>query len=383
MSFLEVTGLVKRFGQVDVLKDVNVELEEGGFLVLVGPSGCGKTTLLNVIAGLIDADEGELRIAGRRVNELPPSKRDIAMVFQSYALYPNMTVRQNIAFGLEMRGVPKPERDSAVGDAAETLQISHLLDRKPSALSGGQRQRVAMGRALVRNPLVFLFDEPLSNLDAKLRVEMRTEIKRLHHRTGVTMVYVTHDQVEAMTLATKIAVMERGVIQQIGTPADIYERPANLFVAQFMGSPSMNLFDCEVVISNGDKVLQLTGAPSGVRVGVKNSPDADKLQSGDKLLLGIRPEAIVHRQTRAQGGQSITSFEVQVDVVEPTGPDMYVLFRVGGREITARVGAGSRVAEGEVSTFGLDAERAVIFEPRTEKALQLQAVSVIKRSEVA
>src|SRR6476620_1980884 len=246
MSFLEISNLEKSFGATKILKGITLEIEEGGFLVLVGPSGCGKSTLLNTIAGLEPITAGEIRIAGRRVNELHPSKRDIAMVFQSYALYPNMTVAGNIAFGMEMRGVAKPERDKAIASVSEMLQIGHLLDRKPSQLSGGQRQRVAMGRALVRDPQVFLFDEPLSNLDAKLRSDMRTEIKRLHQRMGTTIVYVTHDQIEAMTLATKIAVLKDGVLQQFGTPAEIYNNPSNMFVADFMGSPAMNLLTARV-----------------------------------------------------------------------------------------------------------------------------------------
>ncbi len=217
MAFLEISGLRKRFGAVDILKGIDLELEKGGFLVLVGPSGCGKSTLLNTIAGLETITSGDIKIDGRDISGLHPSKRDIAMVFQSYALYPNMTVAGNIAFGMEIRGVPKEERVKAIGQVSDMLQIGHLLDRKPSQLSGGQRQRVAMGRALVRNPQVFLFDEPLSNLDAKLRVDMRTEIKRLHQRMGTTFVYVTHDQIEAMTLATKIAVLKDGVLQQFGT----------------------------------------------------------------------------------------------------------------------------------------------------------------------
>nr|MDA8250578.1 ABC transporter ATP-binding protein [Rhodospirillales bacterium] len=241
MAFLEIVNLRKRFHKLEVLKGIDLELEKGGFLVLVGPSGCGKSTLLNAIAGLETISEGVIRIDGETVNDLRPSKRDIAMVFQSYALYPNMTVAQNIAFGMEMRGVPKPQRNEAVQRVAAMLQIAHLLERRPSQLSGGQRQRVAMGRALVRDPRVFLFDEPLSNLDAKLRVDMRTEIKKLHAATGKTIVYVTHDQIEAMTLATKIAVLKDGALQQVGTPAEVYNRPANLFVADFMGSPSMNL----------------------------------------------------------------------------------------------------------------------------------------------
>ncbi len=231
MAFLEISGLRKRFGAVEILKGIDVALDKGGFLVLVGPSGCGKSTLLNTIAGLESISSGEIRIGGKVVNDLHPSKRDIAMVFQSYALYPNMTVAQNIAFGMEMRGVEKAERERAVASVAKTLQIEHLLARRPSQLSGGQRQRVAMGRALVRQPQVFLFDEPLSNLDAKLRVDMRVEIKRLHQTTGSTIVYVTHDQIEAMTLATKIAVLRDGELQQVGSPHEIYNMPSNLFVA--------------------------------------------------------------------------------------------------------------------------------------------------------
>src|SRR6202166_16524 len=263
MAFLEINGLRKRFGSVEILKGIDLTLDKGGFLVLVGPSGCGKSTLLNTIAGLESISAGNINIDGRSINDLHPSKRDIAMVFQSYALYPNMSVAQNMAFGMEMRGVPKDERDKAVAAVAKTLQIEHLLDRRPSQLSGGQRQRVAMGRALVRQPRVLLFDEPLSNLDAKLRVDMRVEIKRLHQQTGTTIVYVTHDQIEAMTLATRIAVLKDGELQQVGTPAEIYNRPTNLFVADFMGSPSMNLMRATVVSRDGRKGLSLSRRNGG------------------------------------------------------------------------------------------------------------------------
>src|SRR5215471_13322743 len=251
MASLELVNIRKRYGELDILKGVDIAVDAGEFLVLVGPSGCGKSTLLNMIAGLDTVSDGEIRIGGRRVNDLHPSERDIAMVFQSYALYPNMSVRENIAFGMEMRKVPKPEREQAVQEVAKTLQIDHLLDRRPAQLSGGQRQRVAMGRALVRKPRIFLFDEPLSNLDAQLRVDMRTEIKKLHQRLGATIVYVTHDQIEAMTLATRIAVMRAGELLQLGSPGEIYNRPANTFVAGFMGSPSMNLIPAKLVQANG------------------------------------------------------------------------------------------------------------------------------------
>src|ERR1700727_692709 len=259
MSTLEIRSLRKKFGSLEILKGIDISLEQGGFLVLVGPSGCGKSTLLNTIAGLESITSGEIRIGDRVVNDLHPSKRDIAMVFQSYALYPNMSVGENIAFGMEMRGVAKPEREKAVAAVAKTLQIEHLLSRRPSQLSGGQRQRVAMGRALVRQPQVFLFDEPLSNLDAKLRVDMRVEIKRLHQQTGTTIVNVTHTQIEALTLATKIAVLKDGELQQVGTPAEIYNSPSNLFVADFMGSPGMNLL--ESTVKGGERAAPIGPEP--------------------------------------------------------------------------------------------------------------------------
>ena len=252
MAFLKIVNATKSYGTVEVLHDINLSVEQGDLIVLVGPSGCGKSTLLNMIAGLEEVTSGEIFIRERLVNGVHPSRRNIAMVFQSYALYPNMTVAQNITFGLEMHGVPKPERNRALAEVAKLLQIEQLLKRRPSQLSGGQRQRVAMGRALVRKPDVFLFDEPLSNLDAKLRVDMRTEIKKLHQDLGATMIYVTHDQIEAMTLSTRIAVMHQGYLQQVGTPREIYDSPANLFVAGFMGSPSMNLLDARLVEAGGE-----------------------------------------------------------------------------------------------------------------------------------
>ncbi|RYE75504.1 MAG: ABC transporter ATP-binding protein, partial [Hyphomicrobiales bacterium] len=275
---LEIRNLEKRFGLVEVLKSISLEMKDGDFLVLVGPSGCGKSTLLNCIAGLEETSGGQIVIAGRDVTQVPPRDRDIAMVFQSYALYPTMTVAENIGFGMKVRHVPKAEQETKIGEVAKLLQIGHLLGRKPGALSGGQRQRVAMGRALVREPVLFLFDEPLSNLDAKLRVELRGEIKRLHERLGASIVYVTHDQIEAMTLGTRIVVLNHGVIQQIGTPAEIYERPANLFVADFMGSPPMNLIPAthesgRLTFAGGGELA----VPAGLRAGA--------------VIVGIRPEA--------------------------------------------------------------------------------------------
>lgn len=259
MASLSINHVSKAFGALSVLKDIDIAVDDGEFLVLVGPSGCGKSTLLAIIAGLEHHAAGTIEIDGNAVDGLDPKERDIAMVFQSYALYPAMTVEQNIGFSLEMSGVAKLERKARVATVADLLQIGHLLDRRPARLSGGQRQRVAMGRAIVREPKIFLFDEPLSNLDAKLRVEMRTEIKKLHQRLGSTIVYVTHDQIEAMTMATRIAVMKDGVVQQFGTPEDIYERPMNVFVATFMGSPAMNLVEATMVNQGPKLALKIEG----------------------------------------------------------------------------------------------------------------------------
>ncbi|QNM96163.1 ABC transporter ATP-binding protein [Chitinimonas koreensis] len=259
MGALSIRNVKKSYGDTHILKGIDIEIDKGQFLILVGPSGCGKSTLLNMIAGLDDISSGDIVIGDQVVNKLSPKDRDIAMVFQSYALYPNMSVKKNIAFGLDIRKVPKKEQEEIIGRVAKTLQIEHLLDRKPSQLSGGQRQRVAMGRALARNPTLFLFDEPLSNLDAKLRVEMRTEIKLLHQRLGTTIVYVTHDQIEAMTLGDRIAVMKDGEVKQFGSPQQIYDTPANLYVAGFIGSPSMNFIPCTLGEEGGRATVTLDG----------------------------------------------------------------------------------------------------------------------------
>ena len=370
MATLEIRALRKRFGSLEILKGIDISLEKGGFLVLVGPSGCGKSTLLNTIAGLESISSGEILIGGQPVNDLHPSKRDIAMVFQSYALYPNMSVAENMAFGMEMRGVPKPEREKAVAAVAKTLQIEHLLTRRPSQLSGGQRQRVAMGRALVRQPRVFLFDEPLSNLDAKLRVDMRIEIKRLHQETGTTIVYVTHDQIEAMTLATKIAVLKDGELQQVGTPNEVYNTPTNLFVADFMGSPAMNLLDGKVVRANGGAkiVLERTGhepivipAPTGTNV--------SKLSDGAKVIFGIRPEAVNDRESVDRNAKSVATFDGNVEIVEPAGSDTFVVTRVAGKELTARMRADTEVRVGEKHAFAFNLDKAVLFDPETTRRI--------------
>ena len=370
MATLEIRALRKRFGSLEILKGIDISLEQGGFLVLVGPSGCGKSTLLNTIAGLELITSGEILIGGHVVNDLHPSKRDIAMVFQSYALYPNMSVAENIAFGMEMRGVPKPERDKAVASVAKTLQIEHLLGRRPSQLSGGQRQRVAMGRALVRQPRVFLFDEPLSNLDAKLRVDMRVEIKRLHQQTGTTIVYVTHDQIEAMTLATKIAVLKDGELQQVGTPAEIYNSPSNLFVADFMGSPAMNLLEGTVRGVNGARriVLERPGDPPIV-LPIPASADESRLSDGAKVIFGIRPEAVNDKDGVDRGARSVAAFDARVEIVEPAGSDTFVVTRAAGKELTARMRADTPVRVGENHTFAFNLDKAVLFDPQTSRRI--------------
>jgi multiple sugar transport system ATP-binding protein len=366
MAFLEISNLHKRFGAVDVLKGIDLSVEEGGFLVLVGPSGCGKSTLLNAIAGLESITAGEIRINGRTVNNLHPSQRDIAMVFQSYALYPNMSVGQNIAFGMEMRGVPKAERDKAVAGVAKTLQISHLLDRKPSQLSGGQRQRVAMGRALVRDPQVFLFDEPLSNLDAKLRVDMRTEIKRLHQSMKTTIVYVTHDQIEAMTLASEIAVLKDGLLQQFGTPYEIYNDPANVFVADFMGSPAMNLIPARIeMIGGGVAVVLGRDALEPLQLKVAND-SALSAHAGRDVIFGLRPEAITDVGGADRNSAQVVNADCHVEVVEPAGADTYVVTRLGGREVIGRMRSDMQVAPHSTVPFAFNMDKAVFFDPKSE-----------------
>jgi len=368
MGFLDIRNVTKSYGQVEVLHRVDIAVEEGEFLVLVGPSGCGKSTLLNMIAGLEGISGGEIAIKGRVVNGVHPSKRNIAMVFQSYALYPNMTVGQNMTFGLEMHGVPKPERDRALADVAKLLQIDHLLDRKPGQLSGGQRQRVAMGRALVRNPDVFLFDEPLSNLDAKLRVDMRTEIKKLHHKLKTTIVYVTHDQIEAMTLSTRIAVMNKGHVQQLGTPKEIYDTPANLFVATFMGSPAMNIIPVRVVLQDGTPHASLTDA-DGIPKLLRFSQANLAAWEGRDILLGIRPEAITDPEGADRKSGNIQTLSNRVTVTEPAGADTFVTMTLGGRDAIARMRADAAVTAGQTYTFAVNMEKAVAFDPETEERI--------------
>jgi multiple sugar transport system ATP-binding protein len=365
MGFLEIRNVSKSYGQVEVLHRVTLSAEEGEFLVLVGPSGCGKSTLLNMIAGLEGISSGDIAINGRVVNGVHPSKRNIAMVFQNYALYPNMTVAQNITFGLEMHGTPKPERDKALAQVARLLQIDHLLGRKPSQLSGGQRQRVAMGRALVRNPDVFLFDEPLSNLDAKLRVDMRIEIKKLHQRLGRTIVYVTHDQIEAMTLSTRIAVMDKGYVKQFGTPKEIYDTPANIFVASFMGSPAMNLLRAQVISDQSAPHAVVVDAEGQARLLRLSQPSlAD--WAGKEIVLGIRPEAITDPEGADRKSMNVQPLRNRVTVIEPAGSDTFVTTTLGGKDVIARVRADASVAPGEIFDFAVNMDKAVAFDPATE-----------------
>src|SRR4029079_16968805 len=370
MPFLEIKNLEKRFGTVDVLKGIYLAIDEGGFLVLVGPSGCGKSTLLNTIAGLETITKGEIHINGRDVKNLHPSERDIAMVFQSYALYPNMTVAQNIAFGMEIRGVPRPERDKAVNEVSETWQIKHLLDRKPSQLSGGQRQRVAMGRALVRRPLVFLFDEPLSTLDAELRVDMRTEIKRLHQSMKTTIVYVTHDQSEAMTLASRIAVLKDGVLQQFGTPAEIYNRPANMFVADFMGSPAMNLIPVSIEKSGESfsiSMPQRSGNP--LTLALPAAAKAIAKHAGSNGICASRPEAVPDPDGADRTSSGVVTSECQIEVVEPAGSDTFAITHLGGKEVVARLRADAKVSAGKKAKLAFNLDKAVFFDPGTEQRI--------------
>jgi multiple sugar transport system ATP-binding protein len=362
MATLEIDRVHKSFGSIDVLKGVSISIADGDFLVLLGPSGCGKSTLLSMIAGLDSITSGEIRIANEVVNDLPPKDRDIAMVFQSYALYPTMTVRQNIEFGMKIRGVPPAERAKATRAAAEMLQMEHLLDRRPSQLSGGQRQRVAMGRAVVRDPKLFLFDEPLSNLDAKLRVDMRTEIKRLHQRLGTTIVYVTHDQIEAMTLATRVAVMKDGVVQQLDDPQVVYDRPANVYVAKFVGSPSMNVIPgkLELDAATARVVLDVPNREPARISGIPISREGAARFNGRTVLVGIRPE--LFSVSAAEPGRTIS---VHVDVVEPTGPDTLALFQIGRVEVTARV-PPKTVEAGKTATLAIDTAKVVLFDAETE-----------------
>jgi multiple sugar transport system ATP-binding protein len=354
MSSVSFRRLEKSYGGLRIVKGIDLEIADREFVVLVGPSGCGKSTTLRMVAGLESISGGEIRIGDRIVNHLAPRERDIAMVFQDYALYPHKSVYDNMAFSLKVRRVPAGEIKTRISQAAEMLGIDHLLERKPSQLSGGQRQRVAMGRAIVRRPQVFLFDEPLSNLDAKLRGQVRTEIKRLHQAVGTTIIYVTHDQVEAMTLADRIVILKGGEIEQVGTPDQVYNSPNSVFVGGFIGSPAMNFAKATVrggqLIFDGGAVLPLDGR------GKAGSAE------GREVILGIRPE---HFGAHA-GGSTLSG---RVQVVEPLGSDTLVHFSVGASTLTARVVPEMRPQPGEVISMGLDPSRLHLFDASTERAL--------------
>ena len=369
MGALSIREVKKSYGTTDILKGINIEIEAGEFLILVGPSGCGKSTLLSLIAGLDSITSGEIHIGGKLVNNLSPKDRDIAMVFQSYALYPTMSVRQNIAFGLEMRKVPKAERDATVARVAQILQIEPLLDRKPAQLSGGQRQRVAMGRAIARNPTLFLFDEPLSNLDAKLRVEMRTEIKLLHQRLGTTIVYVTHDQIEAMTLGDKIAVMKAGEVMQFGSPQQIYDQPVNMFVAGFMGSPPMNFIPCTVAQHGEAYGVELSTADSQYFLPLTEGKTKLIPWFGRDVVLGLRPEKISDSIDSGAAAQAVTNISAAIEIVEPTGPDTLVVIRLNGKETVCRVHPRNAKGSGESIELGIDTSHCVVFDPNTEQRI--------------
>ena len=360
---LEIKNLYKNYGSVEILKDINVSIDPGDFLVLVGPSGCGKSTLLNCIAGLEPISGGSLSIGGQDMTDVSPKDRDIAMVFQSYALYPTMSVAKNITFGMKVRGVDQATQERKLNEVAKQLQIEQLLSRRPGQLSGGQRQRVAMGRALVRDPKLFLFDEPLSNLDAKLRVEMRTEIKELHQRLNASIVYVTHDQIEAMTLATKIVVMKGGVIQQIGSPSEIYNRPANLFVADFMGNPAMNLIPAKA--KPGSDGTRIEIAPREGKPIVLT--DANNRDLPEDVIVGVRPEDIGEADARA--GAHTQAAECMVDMVEPAGADTFVVMQLGGKHVTARLHAETSAKSGQFQQLAFDLGKVSYFAPDTGQRL--------------
>jgi len=368
MASLTIKNLRKNFGSVDVLKGIDLEAKTGEFIALVGPSGCGKSTLLAMIAGLETVSSGEIWIGDRMVNSVAPKDRDIAMVFQSYALYPTMTVRENMAFGMESRGVGKAEQKEAIARVAALLQIEPLLNRKPGQLSGGQRQRVAMGRALVRDPALFLFDEPLSNLDAKLRVDMRTEIKKLHQRVGKTTVYVTHDQIEAMTLASRIAVMHQGSVQQFADPDTIYNRPANIFVAGFMGSPAMNFITAQITADAGNPVVTFP-LSNGQQARLPLHQATAERAKARKVILGIRPEHLSRQSSATSGKAGAANLVAPVEVVEPTGAETMAVLKFGEREVVGRFTPDEAPKTGEAMPLSVDMTRACLFDPETERLI--------------
>ena len=357
MARIVLEGITKQFSpDVIAVDDVSLDIADGEFMVLVGPSGCGKSTILRIIAGLEEVTAGEVHIGDRQVTDLPPKERDVAMVFQNYALYPHMTVEENIGFGLKLRHVAKEEVKRRVRETARILALEPLLDRKPLALSGGQRQRVAMGRAMVREPKAFLMDEPLSNLDAKLRVQMRAELARIRQRLGTTTVYVTHDQVEAMTLGDRVAVLKDGVLQQVDRPQRLFDQPANLFVAAFIGSPSMNLVEASLE----------KGQVSFAGFSLPIPPDRDLTgYEGRTVIVGIRPEAITDPDGADRHSALVQVVEARVEVVEPAGSDTYLVTHAAGKELIARMRSDADVRPGQRIPFAFDLAKAVLFDPET------------------
>jgi multiple sugar transport system ATP-binding protein len=362
MAQVQLTNIVKNYGAIEVVHGINLEIEDNEFVVLVGPSGCGKSTTLRMIAGLEPISGGDIVIGDRVVNDLPPRNRNISMVFQNYALYPHMTVRENLGFSLKIAKKPEAEITKAVDEAAGILSLTDYMDRKPGALSGGQRQRVAMGRAIVRHPDVFLFDEPLSNLDAKLRTQMRTEIKKLHQKVKSTIVYVTHDQVEAMTLADRIVIMRDGHIEQVGTPLDVFESPANTFVATFIGSPPMNLLSGQ--IANGEIAID-----DGPVVPLPDSFDG-KVSEGQKVILGFRADNLMPIGHTMPMQGAYAEFDMTVALSEPLGTETLLFGTLAGKEVQAKMLNPRPVKNGESMPFQLDLTRCHLFDAATEQSLR-------------
>jgi len=374
MAGLTLKGIYKKYpGGVVAVSDVNLEIRDKEFIVLVGPSGCGKSTTLRMIAGLEEISEGELYIGDRLVNDIAPKDRDIAMVFQNYALYPHMTVFDNMAFGLKLRKVPRPEIERKVNEAAKILDLTHLLDRKPKAMSGGQRQRVALGRAIVRSPKVFLLDEPLSNLDAKLRAQMRTEIAKIHKKLGTTFIYVTHDQTEAMTMGDRIVCMKDGFVQQIDTPQNLYENPVNKFVAGFLGSPQMNFIDAELKEEYGQYIVEF-GASNGrgnrYQIIVPESKVNEELNNyvGKEITLGVRRDSI-HDEEMYLSNASTGVIDANVEITEMMGAETYLYLTCEGIPLTARVAPRSTARPGDDIEVVLEANKIHLFDKETEQTI--------------
>lgn len=368
MAGVTLNHVYKRFGNVIAVNDANLDIKDKEFIVLVGPSGCGKSTTLRMVAGLEEITEGTISIDDKVVNDVPPKDRDIAMVFQNYALYPHMDVYNNMAFGLKLRKFPKAEIDRRVKEAARILGIENLLDRKPKALSGGQRQRVALGRAIVREPKVFLMDEPLSNLDAKLRVQMRSELSKLHNRLQTTIIYVTHDQTEAMTMGDRIVVMKDGIIQQVGAPMDIYRNPCNVFVAGFIGSPAMNFLNAKLVKEEDD--LYVVGEDFKLKVPPQKAASYRNLNAylDKEIIMGIRPEDIEDRDV-VPNADPDACVNAMVEVTEPMGAELYCYLSLGGTLLTARVDPYSTAKPDTKHEFHFNMDMMHVFDPKTEKAI--------------